>query len=52
MDYQIKKFSELNDELKRKTLPLPPLPEQTQEIIESYEKMMKSWWRPTFKKYF
>ena len=22
------------------------------EKIESYEKMMNSWWRPTFKKYF
>jgi len=49
---EVMKIHKLNDELKRKTLPLPPLPEQTQERIESYEKMMKSWWRPTFKKYF
>ena len=49
---EVMKIHKLNDELKRKTLPLPPLPEQTQEKIESYEKMMKSWWRPTFKKYF
>ena len=49
---EVMKIHKLYDELKRKTLPLPPLPEQTQEKIESYEKMMKSWWRPTFKKYF
>jgi len=49
---EVMKIHKLYDELKRKTLPLPPPPEQTQEKIESYEKMMKSWWRPTFKKYF
>ena len=45
------KIHKLNDELKRKTLPLPPQPNQTQERIESYEKMMKSWWRPYFNRF-
>ena len=49
---EVMKINKLYDELKEKTLPLPPNPEQTQEKIESYEKMMKSWWRPYFKKYF
>ena len=49
---EVMKIHKLYDELKGKSLPLPPPPEQTQEKIESYEKMMNSWWRPTFKKYF
>jgi len=49
---EVMKIHKLYDELKGKSLPLPPTPEQTQEKIESYEKMMNSWWRPTFKKYF
>ena len=49
---EVRKIHKLYDEIKGKSLPLPPPPEQTQEKIESYEKMMNSWWRPTFKKYF
>ena len=48
---EVMKIHKLYDELKRKTLPLPPQPEQTQEKIESYEKMMKSRWRPYFKRF-
>jgi len=49
---EVMKIHKLYDELKRKTLPLPPLPEQTQERIRSYEKMISSRWRPYFKRYF
>ena len=49
---EVMKIHKLYDVLKGKSLPLPPPPNQTQERIESYEKMMKSWWRPYFKRYF
>ena len=49
---EVMNVHKLYDELKRRTLPLPPPPEQTQEEIESYEKMMKYWWRPLLKRYF
>ena len=46
---EVMKIHKLYDEIKGKSLPLPPPPEETQEKIESYEKMMNSWWRPYFK---